>query len=195
MCSIPRSGLFCFFSLCLLAGCHADQRRGSSINNVHPVASGVKAIATRTGNAINHTAQRVQRVLVTTARDTHKKIGHFAKEVRQAPTLARREIVFPFDSARISPDDLKLLQIHADFLKNHPHLKVILVEHADQRGPTAHNERLAEKRAEAVAAQLEHDGVARERITIRSAGVTRPRTTGRNEKDWLRNRRVEILYG
>lgn len=182
------------FSLCLLAACHTHHTQPAAAAS-KSTTSGVKSVAKRTANAIGQTTQRVQQTITSTAKDTHNLVKRFTKEVRQAPALGKREIVFPFDSASISPDDLKILQIHADFLKSHPHLKVILVGHADQRGNDAYNLSLAKKRAEAVASQLRHYGVASERITVRSAGTTRPRTTGSNEKDWLRNRRVEILYG
>jgi OmpA-OmpF porin, OOP family len=65
--------------------------------------------------------------------------------------------------------------------------------HADRSGSSAYNQRLSQRRAEAVAAQLVRHGVKAEQITLRAFGETRPLVPTQDGVREPQNRRVEIV--
>ncbi|MBI4421015.1 MAG: OmpA family protein, partial [Gemmatimonadetes bacterium] len=69
--------------------------------------------------------------------------------------------------------------------------------HADERGTEAYNQRLGQRRAEAVKRFLTAAGVPASRLETASYGETRPLEPGHNERAWAANRRAEfrILSG
>lgn len=175
----------------LTAGCQAHFSK--------TIASSSSSAATVTPVTENQNRRQTQGTLTPirskATSEPQNILRRLAGEVRHLPTLIQRTIYFPFDSAQISPDDCQRIKIHARFLKNHPHLKISLIGHADHRGNSSYNLRLGQKRAESVAKALEHAGISAKRITILSMGAEQPRTMDRNEKAWLNSRRVEIRYG
>ena len=65
--------------------------------------------------------------------------------------------------------------------------------HTDDQGADAYNQRLSERRAEAVAVYLSARGVERARITARGFGESRPVGLNDSEIGRRKNRRVEIV--
>jgi len=104
----------------------------------------------------------------------------------------RQAIVpFDFDSAEIRIEDRAALQKHAECLL----LKAgnILVEgHCDEKGTTAYNLALGERRAHAVRRFLMGQGIAPARLRVISYGEERPIARGSNDNAWAENRRAEI---
>ena len=68
----------------------------------------------------------------------------------------------------------------------------VAVGHADIRGRTDRNAKLAQDRAEAVVAWLVAWGFPRDRIIVQSEGDTRPLFPGRTPADHQGNRRVDV---
>lgn len=64
--------------------------------------------------------------------------------------------------------------------------------HADARGDEEFNQRLSERRAEAVAAQLRALGVPSQRLIVAGFGSRQPAVKGTDPRSYARNRRVEI---
>ncbi len=109
--------------------------------------------------------------------------------------LQRRTLYFDFDSARVKPEDVPVVQAHARYLVDHPDLRVTLEGHTDERGSREYNVALGEARAKAVARLLEVNGVPADRIRVVSYGEEKPVALGHDEAAWAKNRRVEIVYG
>ena len=65
--------------------------------------------------------------------------------------------------------------------------------HADRSGDAAYNQRLSQRRAEAVAAELVRDGVARGNISVQAFGESRPLVPTADNVREPQNRRVEIV--
>lgn len=101
-------------------------------------------------------------------------------------------VEFAFDSAAIpSSFRMELMEI-AGLMKTRPDLDVLVVGHADAVGAEAYNQRLSERRAEAVAAYLEGRGIARDRIRTRGEGESSPIASNETEAGRARNRRTEL---
>jgi outer membrane protein OmpA-like peptidoglycan-associated protein len=82
-------------------------------------------------------------------------------------------------------------------LKKHPSYRARITGYANPLQPTAREERtqlvpLSLKRAEAVAAALNFQGVSSRRMTVRGAGSANPLAAYRNQAEWYKNRRAEI---
>ncbi|TAH37118.1 MAG: DUF4157 domain-containing protein [Planctomycetota bacterium] len=72
---------------------------------------------------------------------------------------------------------------------------VFVYGHTDARGSERRNVQLGERRAEAIAAELEARGIVRERLAIRSFGMSEPAVAGaRTEDEHAQNRRVEVWF-
>ena len=103
------------------------------------------------------------------------------------------EVSFDYDSASLKPSFYPSLDKIADVIRQHDKTSVEIVGHTDSRGSEAYNQRLSEKRAEAVANYLIERGVDPSRITTSGRGESEPRGTNSTEAGRQLNRRVEIF--
>lgn len=104
-------------------------------------------------------------------------------------------IHFAFDRSFISDRSAQVLNQIADVLRQYPTIVIEIQGHTDPRGTDAYNLALGRRRALAARNYLLRQGIAPERMTIRSFGerVRRnPGTTG--ILNYARDRRVEIIF-
>jgi outer membrane protein OmpA-like peptidoglycan-associated protein len=114
--------------------------------------------------------------------------------VAQAPAPARTYLVF-FDFDRADLTD-RARQIIADAAQNSTRVQTTRIEvagHADRAGTPQYNQRLSERRAAAVASELERQGVARGNISVQAFGESRPLVATADGVREPQNRRVEIV--
>lgn len=102
------------------------------------------------------------------------------------------DITFDVDSTRIYPGAYSALDRVADVLRRYPKSYVDVIGHTDSTGSEEYNQRLSERRAEAVANYLKSRGVQPERIAVYGMGETQPIATNATPEGRARNRRVEI---
>jgi outer membrane protein OmpA-like peptidoglycan-associated protein len=110
------------------------------------------------------------------------------------PAPARTFLVF-FDFNRADLTD-RARQIIAEAAQNAQRGGVTRIEvsgHADRSGTPQYNQRLSERRAQAVAAELERRGVARSNMAIQAFGESRPLVPTADGVREPQNRRVEIV--
>ena len=103
-----------------------------------------------------------------------------------------RGVQFAFDRADISPDSRVVLDVAADQIAACPSVRVRVEGHTDFIGTDAYNQRLSERRAEAVRTYLATRGIPAARMESSGFGETRPIAPGRTDADRARNRRVEL---
>ncbi len=111
-----------------------------------------------------------------------------------APAPARTFLVF-FDFDRADLTD-RARQIIAEAATNAQRVSSTRIEvagHADRSGTPQYNQRLSERRAEAVAAELQRRGVPRSAMVIQAFGETRPLVPTADDVREPQNRRVEIV--
>ena len=104
-----------------------------------------------------------------------------------------KNIHFDFDKYDIRPDDAKILDANAAWLKSRPDDLVLIEGHCDERGTIEYNLALGERRAKAAMNYLVAQGVQARRITLISYGKERPACTTHDEACWAINRRSHFL--
>lgn len=103
-------------------------------------------------------------------------------------------IYFDFDSAMLTQEAQSTLQLKAQWLKENPQVKTLLIEgHCDERGTDAYNMALGGVRAETVKNYLIDLGVDIRRLETQSYGEEKPAVDGHNEEAWAQNRRASFV--
>lgn len=101
-------------------------------------------------------------------------------------------INFDFDSATISPESDTLLDALADGLRASVVSAITVIGHTSSEGSDEYNEKLSQRRAEAVAAALGTRGVDAGRVAAEGRGEKQPIADNATEAGRSLNRRVEI---
>lgn len=104
-----------------------------------------------------------------------------------------RTIHFDYDSAEIRGDQRATLQANADWLREHPNVRILIEGHCDERGTRDYNLALGDQRAQAASAYLTSLGIGAGRIETISYGEENPVATGEGEQFWSQNRRGEFV--
>ena len=99
---------------------------------------------------------------------------------------------FDFDSAELSAKTRKVLDKAVDKFLTNPSARVVISEHADERGTREYNLALGHQRASAVADSMVASGIDGLRIKKILYGKEKPLLKGASEEAWSRNRRVEL---
>jgi outer membrane protein OmpA-like peptidoglycan-associated protein len=127
-----------------------------------------------------------------------------ALDVKETPTEIRIElaadVLFDFDKADIRPDASKILSQAADVLKEHTTRRVVIEGHTDGKGTDEYNQRLSQRRAQAVKRWFqERAGLKSMALETRGWGAKRPvapnaKPDGSDDPEGRqKNRRVEIV--
>jgi outer membrane protein OmpA-like peptidoglycan-associated protein len=106
--------------------------------------------------------------------------------------LGEDAINFEFDSAELEPEDRELLSRIVGVLLTTSDYRIQVFGHTDDIGSDAYNQRLSERRAEAVARYLVEAGIDPDIITTKGFGKTRPLVDDTTQEARDRNRRVEL---
>ncbi len=85
-----------------------------------------------------------------------------------------RDVLFAYDSWRLSEKSHRILEANAKWLKAHPHARVTIEGHCDERGTRAYNYVLGDRRAEMTKQYLSHLGVPAHQMVVVSYGKDRP---------------------
>lgn len=101
---------------------------------------------------------------------------------------------FDFDKYDVYQNDIASINAQANYLATHAQARVRLEGHADERGSREYNVALGWRRAKAVAAILEQQGISTDQIAMVSYGKEKPVAFGHDEESYSRNRRVELVY-
>ncbi|MBI5136413.1 MAG: peptidoglycan-associated lipoprotein Pal [Nitrospirae bacterium] len=117
-----------------------------------------------------------------------------AQSAGPADLVAARmgDIHFDFDQSVIRDQDKPILMGNAQELKANPNLKFAIEGHCDERGTTAYNLALGERRATATRRYLMALGVSPDQVTTVSYGEERPLCTDADEACWSQNRRAHV---
>ena len=106
---------------------------------------------------------------------------------------AKYRVLFPTDSAELTPDAKSKLDGAIPALKGVPRSERVVVEgFTDATGDETHNKALSQQRAEAVAQYLEGKGVASDRITTQGCGAPQPTAKESTADARALDRRVDI---
>lgn len=98
-------------------------------------------------------------------------------------------IYFAYDSDVLVDSEMQKVRAIAEYMKQNPVLALVLEGHCDQRGTEEYNRALGERRANAVRAALEENGVENSKMKTQSFGEDKPAVTGNDGAAWRKNRR------
>jgi peptidoglycan-associated lipoprotein len=90
----------------------------------------------------------------------------FAKNVK--------DLFFDFNKANVRPDEVPVAFDDAQFLDQHPDIKIMVEGHCDDRGSEEYNIALGVNRANTLKQSLEQAGVSADRINTVSYGKEKP---------------------
>jgi OOP family OmpA-OmpF porin len=104
------------------------------------------------------------------------------------------KINFDTNKAVIKPGFGREIQAVADFMRQYPGTAVVIEGHTDNVGEADYNQKLSQRRAEAVAKTLSHDyGIAADRIQAVGYGQSRPIADNKTAEGRAENRRVTAV--
>ncbi len=115
-------------------------------------------------------------------------------EPEPAPELVRVEldVKFDFDKSRVREESYSDIKNLADFMQQYPQTNTTVEGHTDSVGTDQYNQRLSERRAEAVRNVLVNEyGVQGNRVNSVGYGESRPVADNSTEEGRQINRRVE----
>lgn len=101
-------------------------------------------------------------------------------------------VQFAFDKSEIIEPAYDELNSLANILQTYPKLTIDIAARADERGSEEYNEKLSQRRAEAVKDYLVEQGVNASRISTRALGENEPLMSGNSATAYAQNRSVQL---
>ena len=123
-----------------------------------------------------------------------------AEPARPAPSSVRQSVViqadalFDFDKSVLRPDGKKSIDDALAKIRGTDVEMVIATGHTDSVGTEQYNQRLSERRAQAVKDYLVSKGIPASKITTIGKGESQPVATNKTKEGRQKNRRVDIEF-
>lgn len=108
--------------------------------------------------------------------------------------LSKRSVYFDFDSNVVKDEFRPVVQAHARYMVDRKDARIRVEGNCDERGSSAYNLALGQRRADAVVRALKIYGVRDAQMEAISWGKDKPVATGHDEAAWALNRRVDLQY-
>jgi outer membrane protein OmpA-like peptidoglycan-associated protein len=176
------------------AQAEADTARKQAMSALE-TAAGAQVEADRIRKQADAELNRLQEALSQIAETRRTALG-------LVMNLNSDYLKFDFDKAELHQSDKELLSRIAGILMTSPDYTVSVNGHTDDVGTDEYNQKLSERRAQAVRDYLVKAGLPEGILTVTGHGKKRPLVPGTSEKARAKNRRVElgivntkILYG
>ncbi len=114
--------------------------------------------------------------------------------VSKGMVLTLKGVYFDFAKATLRTESYPALMEAIQILKDNPDIQVEIQGHTDNIGSDAFNQRLSERRAQAVVNFLvQYGGIAPQRLTAKGYGEKRPIASNETEEGRQLNRRVDFV--
>jgi peptidoglycan-associated lipoprotein len=121
-----------------------------------------------------------------------RQLDEMMAEQAASAAAGMRDVFFAYDSWTISEDGRQALTRNAEWIKANQNALVKVEGHCDERGTSAYNLVLGEKRAKAARNYLVELGVGANRLSVVSYGKERPSCTEHAESCYQQNRRGHL---
>jgi len=102
-------------------------------------------------------------------------------------------VLFETGSANIQDESFPRLDRVVEYMTHHPSTRIRIAGHTDDVGNPRRNQRLSERRAEAVREYLVSEGIEGDRIEAVGFGDERPVASNDTEEGRQQNRRIEAI--
>lgn len=116
-----------------------------------------------------------------------------AKKTERGMVITMGDVLFDSGRAELSSGGMRNVEKLSSFLKTYPERKVMIEGFTDSVGGDALNQALSARRADAVRAALQSQGVGTERLATRGYGESFPVAANDSASGRQLNRRVEIV--
>jgi outer membrane protein OmpA-like peptidoglycan-associated protein len=117
-----------------------------------------------------------------------------AKKTDRGVVVTLGDVLFDTGQATLKPGANLALNRLSTYLSNNPDTKIIVEGHTDSVGSDEYNEALSERRARAVATELESRGISADQIQTLGRGKAYPVASNSTPEGRQQNRRVEIVF-
>ncbi|HLW98199.1 MAG TPA: OmpA family protein, partial [Candidatus Acidoferrales bacterium] len=104
-----------------------------------------------------------------------------------------KDAFYDFNKADIRADARAALSHDAEYLREHPEIKIVIQGHCDDRGGEEYNIGLGDRRATEAKEYLVSQGISADRIQTVSLGKEQPFCTADNDDCWQQNRRGHLV--
>lgn len=172
----------------LIAGCAGSKPAPQVVEEVKAPVVDEAAVARK---AAEEAAAKEREAAARKAKE--EAAARMAREEAARQARQFNPLYFDFDSYAIRDGEQEMLADYTKRLADNGDLTVALEGHCDERGTTAYNLALGQKRADSVRTYLTRAGIAAERLTTVSYGEERPADPRHDEAGWALNRRVELV--
>lgn len=115
------------------------------------------------------------------------------RKMTERAVFENEDVMFEFDSIRLSSEAQEILRKKAQWLKANPKATVTIEGHCDNRGTNEYNLALGDRRAHSAKVFLIDLGIAEDRIQTISFGEERPIDPAETEEAWAKNRRAHFV--
>lgn len=122
-----------------------------------------------------------------------RQMDEIRSEQAAADAAGLRDVFFAYDSFAISEEGRQSLSRDAEWIKSNPGAQLKIEGHCDERGTSAYNLVLGEKRAKAARNYLVELGVSANRLGVVSYGKERPFCKDHSESCYAQNRRGHVV--
>lgn len=112
--------------------------------------------------------------------------------IEKDANIVLKNIFFATNSFQLKPESASELDIIVRLMQENPSLRIRIDGHTDNVGRAADNLTLSNNRARSVIDYLTSKGVAKERLTFKGLGSTKPVADNSTEEGRAQNRRTEL---
>jgi peptidoglycan-associated lipoprotein len=124
---------------------------------------------------------------------SRKQIEELHRDQMATAVAGLKDVYFEFDRWTLTEQGRKALQVNAEWLRANPGKRLTIQGHCDERGTSAYNIVLGEKRAKSVHAYLKDLGVGSNRLTVVSYGKEKPFCQEPTDGCYQQNRRGHLV--
>jgi outer membrane protein OmpA-like peptidoglycan-associated protein len=103
------------------------------------------------------------------------------------------DILFDVNKATIKPESMKEINRIKAIMDENPNIRYEVQGHTDSTGDAASNQKLSERRAQAIVDKMVELGVSRSRLVAVGKGESEPISSNDSEAGRAKNRRVEFV--
>ena len=122
-----------------------------------------------------------------------RQLAEIRAEQTASVAAGLRDVFFAYDSFSLTDEGRYALSSNAEWIKSNPQSQLKIEGHCDERGTSAYNLVLGEKRAKAVRNYLIELGVTPQHLSVVSYGKERPFCTEHGEQCYSMNRRGHLV--
>ena len=115
------------------------------------------------------------------------------QHIQDAGKATLHGISFEYNSATLTKESSKVVNVLAQYLNKHPQNKYFVVGHTDNQGSYSYNLNLSKNRADTIKKVLVKDGITDTRLSSVGIAQVSPITSNSSDQGRQQNRRVELV--